>query len=215
MRVGGARVVLAGVVAVSALATSPPAGASGLTWSSVTTPNPGASQHNLLSGVACITTSDCWAVGNSFSSSGAFQTLAEHCNGSAWSIVTPPNPSSQGDGLQGVACITTSDCWAVGAAFTGSGSVAEHWDGSAWSVVPTPNSTPQANVLSRVACVDASDCWAVGTSTVPSGNTSRQQTLAEHWNGATWSIVATPNATSQADNLSAVACITTSDCWTV
>ncbi len=189
----------------------------GSAWSIIATGDPSFA-NNQLSGVTCTSTSDCWAVG--FALTGNFdetsQTLAEHWNGSAWSVVPTPNSSPQGNSLSGAACITTSDCWAVGAAATGSGSVAEHWNGSSWSVVPTPNSSPQANVLSGVACVDASDCWAVGTATVPSGNTSRQQTLAEHWNGTAWSIVTTPNtSSSQFNELNGVTCVSSSNCWAV
>ena len=71
----------------------------------------------------------------------------------------------------------------------------------AWSIVTSPNtSTAQHNLLNDVTCTSASDCWAVGG------------TLIEHWNGTTWSIVASPNITGY---LSDVTCASASDCWAV
>src|SRR2546422_9965724 len=54
-----------------------------------------------------------------------------------------------------------------------------------WSVVPSPNGSSSSG-LSGVAVVSASDIWAVGSS----GNQmSGAQTLIEHWNGSSWSVV--------------------------
>jgi hypothetical protein len=39
-----------------------------------------------------------------------------------------------------------------------------------------------------VSCLSAAACWAVGES----GTTGPDRTLAEHWNGRSWSIVRTP-----------------------
>ena len=58
-----------------------------------------------------------------------------------------------------------------------------------WSVVPSPNGSSTSN-LSAVAAVSANDIWAVGSS----GNQmSGAQTLIEHWNGLSWSVVTSPN----------------------
>jgi hypothetical protein len=80
--------------------------------------------QNELFGVACTTRADCSAVGLASNGAGVQQTLAEHWNGTAWSIVATPTGTSV---LLGVACVATSDCWAVGA---GDSSI-EHWDGTA------------------------------------------------------------------------------------
>ena len=57
--------------------------------------------------VTCASASDCWAVGDHSNN-----TLTEHWNGTAWSIVTSPNISA--NYLNGVTCTSASDCWAVG-----------------------------------------------------------------------------------------------------
>ena len=182
----------------------------GSAWSIVQTPNPSSSTLNVLSGVDCVSSVDCWATGLGNGTSTTDQTLAEHWNGSAWSIVTTPNASSVSI-LGGVDCVTTSDCWTVGHA--GGQTLAEHWNGTAWLVVNTPDTSPsQENELGAVACVSASDCWAVGDGAI--GGT--EQTLAEQWNGVAWSIVDTADSSpSEQNGLSGVTCIAISDCWAV
>ncbi len=58
-----------------------------------------------------------------------------------------------------------------------------------------------------------SDCWAVGTYW---DDDLFQRTLVEHWNGAVWNIVSSPNrglSTPPIDVLAGVACISASECW--
>jgi len=181
-------------------------------WSLITSQN--ATQNDYLNGVACGSASDCWAVG---STSG--QTLIEHWDGTSWAIANSPSAG----GLGGVACVSASDCWAAGG---NGGTLIEHWNGTSWSVVPSPNiaTNSYGNGLSAVTCVSASDCWAVGAYRyyIPNPiNNGYVQTLIEHWDGASWSLVASPNNVTSPtglmeDNyLSAVACGSTSECWAV
>jgi hypothetical protein len=58
----------------------------GSTWQLVISPNPGRRTSNYLEGVAAVAANDVWAVG--FSTKGGVRTtLAEHWNGSNWSII--------------------------------------------------------------------------------------------------------------------------------
>jgi hypothetical protein len=135
-------------------------------------------------------------------------TLAERWNGSAWSIVASPTPSgSQGSFLNGVSCPTASRCLAVGSYFDTdfvSVTLAESWNGSAWSIVasPTPSGSP-STALSGVSCASAARCLAVGQSEAGSF-AAKDDTLAESWNGSSWSIVASasPSTTSGLDGVS-------------
>src|SRR5439155_23584200 len=139
-------------------------------WSIVPSPNTSTTQNNELDRVTCTSASDCWAVGSYYiidSPGSTSQTLIEHWNGTAWSIVTSPNISATHNFLNGVTCASASDCWAVGAYNTDSvggwRTLIEHWNGTAWSIVTSPNtSTTGINVLGGVTCTSASDCWAVG-----------------------------------------------------
>ena len=109
-------------------------------------------------------------------------------------------------------CVSSEVCWAVGDGFD-DGAIAALWDGSSWSeYFPAEHST-----LNGVSCVSSSDCWAVGTYSPPSLSDDTY-TLAEHWNGSTWSSASTPDpadAPYVKNQLSSVSCISSSDCWAV
>src|SRR5437660_1670166 len=80
----------------------------------------------------------------------------------------------------------------------------------AWSIVASPNGAI-SNELYGVTCASASDCWAVGDYF---GSVDRQ-TLTEHWNRTSWSIVASPDSGTLANKLYGVTCASASDCWAV
>jgi hypothetical protein len=126
-----------------------------------------------------VSANDVWAVG--FYNITTTQTLVEHWNGTAWSVVSSPNPSAGGDYLYGVAALSGNDVWAVGAYYTGpeNQTLVEHWNGSAWNVVQSPNSGSGNNFLYAVGAISAQDIWAVGEY----NNGTGMGTLTEHYAG--------------------------------
>jgi hypothetical protein len=83
--------------------------------------------------------------------------------------------------------------WAVGTYGTLFGvyyTLIEHWNGHAWSIVTSPSPWSAGSMLNGVVDISASDAWAVG---VYSNNHFTSQTLTEHWNGSSWSVVKSPN----------------------
>ena len=204
----------------------------GTAWSIVPTPNPAGASGALLQGVTCVTTSDCWAVGYTTTATGGNEStlLVEHWNGSAWSIESA-TPSGQAyDELVAVDCSGPADCWAVGSAGPnqekstflpifpggqGDQGLIEHWNGTAWSIVPSYQAAaPDGSYLSSVTCVTGTDCWAAGSSTNSSGKAGT--TLAERWNGSSWSVVATaPPAGAGGALLGDVTCLSATRCWAV
>lgn len=64
--------------------------------------------------------------------------------------------------------------------------------------------------LNGVFCTSASNCWAVGATRHQLFD--RDQAL--HWNGRTWTQVATPKLGADSE-LTAVRCLTASNCWAV
>jgi probable HAF family extracellular repeat protein len=192
-------------------------------WSIVDSPNANDPQSNYLNGVACLSASDCWAIGYYYPDGIDLhrKSLIEHWDGTSWIMVAAPKVSGAlYDGLLGVACSSTSDCWAVGE-FNNSiltQTLIEHWDGNAWTIVSSPNSVtaPQVNSLSGVACASASDCWAVGYSQIATTNATLEQTLIEHWDGSSWVVITSPNTSPVFSNyLTGITCISSSDCWAV
>jgi len=94
----------------------------GTAWTQVPSPNPANSREPELTGVTAISASDAWAVGDYIAAVAGFprETLIEHWNGTAWTQMPSPNPSSTGNLLGGVAANSPSNVWAVGAFNPGS-----------------------------------------------------------------------------------------------
>jgi hypothetical protein len=74
-----------------------------------------------------------------------------------------------------------------------------------WRVIAGAN-PKYTNELYGVAVLSSNDAWAVGSS---------GETLAEHWDGTTWSEVPTPHIAALVSRLSGVAAVTTNDVWAV
>src|SRR5439155_966267 len=147
---------------------------------SIARPN-GSGQVNELHSVSALAENDVWAVGVSYNTERTLgSTLIEHWNGSRWSVVPSPNPSSSVNMINAVAAVSANDVWAVGTAPTSTDTVLIlHWNGTAWSVVPNPtNGIPLAN-LAALAVISANDIWAVGSGFI--GDEGATATL--HWNG--------------------------------
>jgi hypothetical protein len=195
----------------------------GSSWSAVTTPDTSRLSNSLLD-VAAVGPDDVWAVGSSSTSTDPDArefTLAEHWDGSAWSIVHTPNPQPDfGAGnpvnnvLTGVAAFGPNDVWAVGestdANSIGSRPLVEHWNGAKWTAVHVPH-PGQFGRLNSISGVSAGDIWAVGDRE-SAGN---QVTLIEHFNGATWSKVASPNVGPFVNTLTRVSATSATDVWAV
>ncbi len=82
-----------------------------------------------------------------------------------------------------------------------------------WSVVHSPNATTGDNALGSVAAVSSSDIWAVGNAVINPDLIS--QTLTEHWDGTSWSVISSPNVGASDNFLLSVATVSTSDVWAV
>ena len=86
----------------------------GSSWSMVTSPNPSGATSASLTGVSCPGTGRCYAVGDFFKGS-SMTRLVETWNGASWSIVGTPAPAGTiRSSLNGIACATSVNCFAVG-----------------------------------------------------------------------------------------------------
>ncbi|HVB24156.1 MAG TPA: hypothetical protein VNG51_19620 [Ktedonobacteraceae bacterium] len=82
-----------------------------------------------------------------------------------------------------------------------------------WNNVPSGNTSIYTNLLG-VATISSNDIWAVGHSIL--NVHSVDQTLTEHWNGTSWSIIPSPNVPSAYFNyLYGVTAISTNNVWAV
>src|SRR4029453_15238171 len=67
---------------------------------------------------------------------------------------------------------------------------------SIWNTFPSANLPSGDSVLGAITAINANDMWAVGNSF----DGTNRHTLIEHWNGASWSIVASPDSGTQPNN---------------
>jgi len=192
-----------------------------------------AGRHDLagsvLTGISAVAPTDIWAVGSFSVSSGTTVdslTLTMHYDGTAWRVVPSPNVAVRHplngarQVLGGVEAVRHDDVWAVGNTIdTASGSFLPdktlilHWNGTAWSVVPSPDS-PAEDVLSGVSALSPTDVWAVGQFVDRSGSTPIARTRTLHWNGAAWSVVASPNGPAGDTILNGVSAVpATGEVW--
>jgi hypothetical protein len=163
----------------------------GTRWTAYPLPNVGV-QENALLGVSMPSPGKAWAVGYYVNGSFEQQTLVEHFDGTTWSVVPSPSPGALHNILYGLAAISDSDVWAVGAEQDSTGlwhTLSEHWDGSAWSVVGAVDAGSNGNQFYAVTALATNNVYAVGQQ---AGAGFPGQALVEHWDGKAWSVVASP-----------------------
>ena len=208
----------------------------GSKWSMVSTPSPGGTAANDVSGlesVRCTSASNCWAVGT-YGTISPIVLLNEalHWNGTHWSLVTTPSPGGTATNdisyLAGLSCASATDCWAAGAYGAEGTQLTSlnqilHWDGGQWSQATTPNpdgtGAGASNLLTGAACTSASNCWAVGDYGSISDGVGTVLNEALRWNGKTWSLTLTPDpagtGNGKTNMLNGVRCASASSCWAV
>jgi hypothetical protein len=168
------------------------------TWALSTIPIPEGAQSSQFDGVDCLWSNFCVAVGRYTNSSGSVKSLVEFWNGTEWSLQTVTDPAGAVQStLLDVSCSPTPNrCTAVGGwknsaleQFT----LAYRFNGiSTWTLQSTPNPTGSiATVFQEISCPTETSCTADGSWV--SGGGGSNMTLAESWNGTTWSIQGTPN----------------------
>jgi len=184
----------------------------GTRWSVVSSPNAG-SAVNVLNGITAIASNNIWAVGYYQNAGGHTQTLIEHWNGTSWRIVTSPNVGTGNNLLNGVAAVSATDVWAVGAYRNpGYKTLIEQWNGSSWSVISSPNPSTSSNYLIGVTAVSSNQVWAFGNYGTSS---TTNHVLVEEWTGSSWNVVSTPNPGASINSLSQGAVVSPTDIWAV
>jgi hypothetical protein len=188
----------------------------GSAWALQQIAAPQGSVGTSLQGVSCPTANRCVAVGVYYRPAGRYTvplTLAEHWDGSNWTV--KPTPSPSGDVfVRGVSCSSADACTAVGHLTNGGPEVplAVRWNGSAWLLQSTP--TAPGTVASRlegVSCPTQLLCTAVGTTQT----STTSKALVERWSAGAWAVQPSPSPSSGPSQLLGVSCPTASLCTAV
>jgi len=142
------------------------------------------SLDNLIAPVGASSAGNAW-VFPTVDQGTSVESFALHWNNGRWTSTRLPAQAT----IYDTAVFSPHDAWAFG--FIGSGSHAAPYDlryrGRLWRRLRLP-ATPDA-----VSALSADNMWAVGPSAATAAKpSSRQITLAMHWNGHIWSAVRVP-----------------------
>ena len=185
----------------------------GTQWSVFPGPVFRAGDQPALYGMTGTAANDIWAVGSLLVNNQSLSALFEHFDGTAWTATT----GAFNGFFNAVSADAANDIWAVGC-----GNFSEHYNGTSWKLVKAPNVGAGANCLNGVVALAPNDVWAVGYSTAtlkpPPGQFDvPTATLTEHYDGAAWSVVPSPNVgpTSQfqSNRLLGVVAVSSTDVW--
>jgi hypothetical protein len=199
------KLTIAAALAACALAAP---GAAQAAWTNA--PGTVATTDSQLTGVACVTASNCVLSG--LQTGVATRGLLSKWNGSTFTAQTPASTTSE---FYGTGCNSSTLCFAVGTDYA-SGALphAEKYNGTTWAntTVPTPSGSTFAQ-LTGVACPGSTSCFAVGSF---QNATPSTQPIVDAWNGTSWSAatVTLPSGTTNAE-LFDVACTSTTACTAV
>ena len=191
----------------------------GTQWSII----PSVTGNQVVYGLVAVASNDVWAVGASVNQQSLkSKTLVIHWNGTTWSTVTSPSVGSFSNVFQSVRAVSANDIWAVGNysntnTFSPSKTLIEHWNGTSWSVTASPNVGKSSNDLSAVTPIAPNDVWAAGYScaTYLCANSGKVQTMTQHWNGTSWSVVTSADVGSGSSILLGISAVSSSNVWAV
>ncbi len=173
----------------------------------------GSWEQAALTGLLVPSSGQAWAVGWT-ETGGTFHTLAEHWDGTAWTLVDTPQVAGADSALfLAAAADGTGGLWATGYAAKGSRyrTLAEHFDGTSWTVTPTVDSGATATILRAVTTVSPNDVWAAGFNQDSGG---LYDPLLEHWDGMSWNVFEGADLTEDDDApLQAAATLAGEDVW--
>jgi len=180
---------------------------SGMAFTAVAAPTGAAptTRYYALSGIGCVSASDCIVAGWSYGSEGGPQrstTLVLRWNGTKWSNLHGANRSGFDiNYLRDVSCTAPDFCMAVGeSAKTTDSSVhqglIERWDGKTWRLVPSRAS------MWAVSCATKKFCMGM------------TPTSLQRWDGTKWAAVAVP-PTRDEPRYGGVACVDARRCVAV
>jgi hypothetical protein len=150
-----------------------------------------------------------WAVGEYFDEQSITRPLAEHWDGSAWTMVAVS--PDDGVSLFDVSADASDDAWAIGETGGEEPILIEHWDGASWTASPSDPTGSGGNLIAVVA-LSPDDVWAAGHYSTDGLHLTA---LVEHWDGGSWSIVSAPSPPYRQTSFSALSVVSKDDIWAV
>ena len=154
-----------------------------------------------LSGVSCIDSADCVAVGHT-DQSGKQVVLAEQWNGTKWQSISSGIAGVSGL-LSSVSCTTLAFCATVGDEGNSATGMVAIWDGASWTV----HAAPDTSRLMSISCVVSGTCLAVGS--------FRNTPVLIQWNGSALQSIPIASNQSFSGSFDGVFCLSGLTCMAV
>lgn len=192
------------LAAVAGLILAAPGAAGASSWSLDSMVPVRQQSQSDLGAVSCTSAAACVAVGGY-----SDLTMAERYDGSAWTLQSLPQTGPDTLTSFGDVSCAGGHCAAVGSLIAGSHgtrAAAMSLSGPTPILQYPPAAGAAYSRLSGVSCTSAGACTAVGT--------ANTQTLADRWNGTSWSQQTMPSVSGRA-GLGGVSCPTSSACFAV
>ncbi len=185
----------------------------GTAWNTLPLTPATSGRNFYLSGMAAISSSNIWAVGESYKSETPDgHTLIAHWDGLHWNIVESPNSSQINNNLNAAAAADSANVWAVGS-YADTNYVSRvlllHWGGSKWETWNSGLDSIEGELFD-IAIISKADIWAVGYHM----NNQKAQPLALRWNGTDWMSIPMP-ISGKTSILHRIAAISKDDVWAV
>jgi len=204
----------------------------GAGWTTQATAGPAGLAESALSGVSCVSSVWCMAVG--VGDNGALDasdplpgvaSFAEIWNGSAWTVLPAAGPVGASPGLYAISCASEVFCIAVGqtssdgwegvrsrSAYGDDRALVEVWNGLAWTVQLHPGAVLSGSGLFDVSCTSSRFCIAIGQRAAGSHGADE---LAEIWDGTRWRVQHTPTVAKYGTWPMAISCTAADACTAV
>ena len=174
----------------------------GVRWTLRPTPAPPAGSLDFgLTSMRCPAANSCIAVGSYRLHRGPAIPIAEHWDGSSWTLQTIPGPPGKtfDDFEAGLSCASVDFCLAVGD--YGHGLFSDTWNGTGWkaALITRPSTPPP--FVDGISCSSPKGCLVIG------------EGFAENWNGLTWQKLRPAHITGEnLPLLTSVSCVSDTDC---
>jgi hypothetical protein len=185
-------------------------------WTVQTTPLPSEATSSEFAGIGCNSTATCTAVGSAIIG-GVKKAIAERWTSPTWALSSIPIPEgAKASQLDGVDCLWSNFCVAVGRYTTNGGAVKSlvlFWNGTEWSLqtVTDPAGAIESSLIDASCTGTPNRCTAVG---VWKNIAGEKLTLAYRFNGtSTWTLQTTPNPPGSIESVfQDVSCATETSC---
>lgn len=186
----------------------------GSKWSEVPFPSL-STADTYLTGMAGVADNNLWIAGfRQVLATKVTTTLTAHWDGTSWSTVSSPSPSSVANVVEAVFMISATDGYAVGSAFDAGGEdkpLILHWNGTSWSIDTAPAFTYGGERLQSVWASGPTDVWAGGYRWT---GTARAIMLL-HFDGTGWTQVNPPSPSASSAVIRSLSGGGASDVWAV